>query len=76
MYIIVLYMVNLMRDVYTSIIIRDAEMAIRPGVAHMVQKPFYLPQSAKGLETVPGTPQKNNHKGYIGSSTNTVSYSV
>jgi hypothetical protein len=35
-----------------------------------------LPQSGKGLQIWLRNALKNNHKGYIGSFTNTVSYSV
>jgi hypothetical protein len=65
-----------MRDIHTYISLRESEMAICRGAANMVQKPFLLPQSAKGLEITPGIALKNNHKGYITSFTNTVSYSV
>jgi len=80
MYISVHYLyygrINTMRDIHTLISTGESEMVSWGGAANMVQKSLILPQSEKGLEITPGIAIENNHKGYISSFTNTVSYSV
>jgi hypothetical protein len=80
MYISVQYLyyrsIGTLRDIHTLISIGESELVSWRGAANMVQKSLILPQSEKGLEITPGIAIKNNHKGYISSFTNTVSYSV
>jgi hypothetical protein len=65
-----------MRDVYTYTSIQESGKAITRVVAILVQNLLKMSRSGKGRQNALITVLKNNHKGYMSSFTNTVSYSV